>query len=183
MREPCGIGLPAVVSRKPDACESMPPGTFSTGAGCVACTLAEASQSRGKLGVGKSDEYRACPGVRIWRAQYDRAAQALQMGQVWVRVAVILLGSSSSMPSTSESSHARLLASLRLDLLASSISCGHLFVSLLSTPTQPLPSRLRACPLPANINLTNPGKPGLVWGRGTHRLCGNCLESTERAGR
>src|SRR6478736_1473838 len=29
---------------------------------------------------------------------------------------------------------------------------------------QPLPSRLRACPLPAAMNLTNPGKPGLVEG-------------------
>jgi hypothetical protein len=29
---------------------------------------------------------------------------------------------------------------------------------------QPLPSRLRACPLPANIKLTNPGEPGLVGG-------------------
>jgi hypothetical protein len=27
---------------------------------------------------------------------------------------------------------------------------------------QPLPSRLRACPLPAKMNLTNPGKPGMV---------------------
>jgi len=27
---------------------------------------------------------------------------------------------------------------------------------------QPLPSRLRACPLPANINLISPGRPGLI---------------------
>ncbi|MEA2966023.1 MAG: hypothetical protein QOI46_6121, partial [Alphaproteobacteria bacterium] len=29
---------------------------------------------------------------------------------------------------------------------------------------QPLPSRLRACPLPASINLINPGRPGLIGG-------------------
>src|SRR4029077_17494445 len=32
---------------------------------------------------------------------------------------------------------------------------------------QPLPSRLRACPLPATIKLTNPGEPGLVGGEGS----------------
>jgi hypothetical protein len=34
---------------------------------------------------------------------------------------------------------------------------------------QPLPSGLRACPLPANINVINPGRPGLIGEGSTPR--------------
>src|SRR5712691_11298163 len=39
----------------------------------------------------------------------------------------------------------------------------------------PSPSRLRACPLPANQNRRNPGRPGFGWERAnlcTKRVCG-----------
>ena len=84
----------------------MPPGTFSTGAGCVAR----------KLGMESANSVCSPP----------------PCGE-GVGVAVILLGSSSSMPSTLESSTPRLLASLRLAYLQL-LSCGHLFVSLLRPP-------------------------------------------------
>src|SRR5207245_7146832 len=34
---------------------------------------------------------------------------------------------------------------------------------------QPLPSRLRACPLPANLKVTKPRQAGVWLGRGAHR--------------
>ena len=38
---------------------------------------------------------------------------------------------------------------------------------------QPLPSRLRACPLPANLKVTKPEQAGVWLGRGAHRVRGN----------
>ncbi len=38
---------------------------------------------------------------------------------------------------------------------------------------QRLPSRLRACPLPANPKVTKPGQAGVWLGRGAHRVRGN----------
>ena len=39
-------------------------------------------------------------------------------------------------------------------------------------PPQPSPSRLRACPLPANLKMTKPRQAGVWLGEGAHRVCG-----------
>src|SRR5262249_42946424 len=45
---------------------------------------------------------------------------------------------------------------------------------------QPLPSRLRACPLPANLKGTKPRQAGVWLGRGVHRVGGAIIKHDDR---
>src|SRR5262249_17536758 len=44
-------------------------------------------------------------------------------------------------------------------------------------PPQPSPSRLRACPLPAILKMTEPRQAGVRLGEGAHRVCGPLIRS------
>jgi hypothetical protein len=44
-------------------------------------------------------------------------------------------------------------------------------ISLHHPPPQPSPSRLRACPLPANLRVTKPRQAGVWLGEGADRVC------------
>jgi hypothetical protein len=83
---------------------------------------------------------------------------------VGVGVAVILLGSSSSMPSTLESTP-RLLASLRLAYLQL-LSCGHLFVSLLRPPSLAPPQPAAGLPASGKHKSDQPRQAGVGLGEG-----------------
>ena len=118
----------------------------------------------------------SCPGLT--RASIDRSARRKRVvvhsvcspppcGEgLGVGVVVILLGMFSSIQPRFDTRRLSLRCASP-DLPPADISSCPYF----DPHPQPLPSRLRACPLPANINLTNPGKPGLVWGRGADRVC------------
>ena len=48
------------------------------------------------------------------------------------------------------------------------VACGHVIASLRRPPTpNPSPSRLRACPLPADLELTKPRQAGVWFGEGS----------------
>ena len=108
-------------------------------------------------------ETRACPGFAYGCA--SRAGRTCGGEGVGVGVAVILLGSSSSMPSTLESSTPRLLASLRLAYLQL-LSCGHLFVSLLRPPPLAPPQPAAGLPASGKHKSDQPRQAGVGLGEG-----------------
>ena len=157
----CGDN-PAVRSCVPDACKSCRPEPSSPALDVSRASLGW-SQSSGKLGVLPSPRNPGLPGFRIWVRKSGRPD--LRWGGVGVGVAVILLGSSSSMPSTLESSTPRLLASLRLAYLQL-LSCGHLFVSLLRPPPLAPPQPAAGLPASGKHKSDQPRQAGVGLGEG-----------------
>ena len=157
----CGDN-PAVRSCVPDACESCRPEPSARARDVSRANLGW-SQSSGKLVCSPPHETRACPGFAYGCASL--AGRTCGGEGVGVGVAVILLGSSSSMPSTLESSTPRLLASLRLAYLQL-LSCGHLFVSLLRPPPLAPPQPAAGLPASGKHKSDQPRQAGVGLGEG-----------------